>query len=83
MNLHKLLLERQAAGRPVTVGIVGAGKFGTMYLSQARLTAGVHVVAVADLNIERARSQLTMASWSAEQFGAADYDDAFKTARRC
>ena len=81
MNLHRLLLERQAAGKPVTVGIVGAGKFGTMYLSQARLTAGVHVVAVADLNVERAKSQLTMASWPAEQFQARDYDDALKTGK--
>ncbi len=41
MNLHRMLLERQASGNPVTVGIVGAGKFGTMYLSQARWTAGL------------------------------------------
>lgn len=81
MNLHRMLLEREAAGRPVTVGIVGAGKFGTMYLSQARLTAGVHVVAVADLNLARARSQLTMACWPEAQFSARDYDDAFKTGR--
>ena len=78
MNLHRLLLERQAAGKPVTVGIVGAGKFGTMYLSQARLTDGVHVVAVADLNLARARSQLTMASWPEAQFGATSFDDALK-----
>ena len=32
MNLHALLLERKAAGRPVTVGLIGAGKFGTMFL---------------------------------------------------
>ena len=32
MNLHALLLEREAAGRPVTVGLIGAGKFGTMFL---------------------------------------------------
>ena len=36
MNLHAMLLERQAAGRPVTVGLIGAGKFGTMFLAQAR-----------------------------------------------
>ena len=58
MNLHSLLLERESAGRPVTVGLIGAGKFGTMFLSQARLTRGLHVVAVADLNVERARQQL-------------------------
>ena len=46
-----MLLERQAQGRPVTVGLIGAGKFGTMFLSQVRTTAGMHVVAVADLNV--------------------------------
>ena len=80
MNLHKMLLERQAAGRPVTVGVVGAGKFGTMFLAQARTTAGLHVVAVADLNVPRARSQLAMASWPEQQFGAASFDDALKSA---
>ena len=58
-----MLLAREAAGRPVTVGLIGAGKFGTMFLSQARLTKGLHVVAVADLNVERAKSQLTTAGW--------------------
>ena len=50
MNLYSKLLEREAAGRPVTVGVIGAGKFGTMFLSQARLTTGMHIVAVADLD---------------------------------
>ena len=54
MNLHTMLLEREAAGRPVTVGLIGAGKFGTMFLAQARLTRGMHVVGVADLNVARA-----------------------------
>ena len=78
MNLHSLLLEREEAGRPVTVGVIGAGKFGTMFLSQARLTRGMHVVAVADLNVQRARSQFATAGWPAEQFGAASLDDAAK-----
>ena len=54
MNLHAMLLEREAAGRPVTVGLIGAGKFGTMFLAQARRTRGLHVVAVADLDVARA-----------------------------
>ena len=70
MNLHALLLERKAAGRPVTVGLIGAGKFGTMFLSQARLTEGMHVVGVADLNVARARDQLKAAGWPAEQYAA-------------
>ena len=56
MNLHTKLLEREAAGRPVTVGVIGAGKFGTMFLAQARLTRGLHVAGIADLDVTRARS---------------------------
>jgi predicted homoserine dehydrogenase-like protein len=78
VNLHSLLLEREAAGRPVTVGLIGAGKFGTMFLSQARLTKGLHVAAVADLNVERARSQLATAGWPAAQFAASSLDDAVR-----
>src|SRR5688572_25722675 len=81
VNLHKMLLERKAQGRPVTVGVVGAGKFGTMFLAQARTTEGMQVVAVADLNVPRARSQLKMASWPEEQFGAASLDDAARSGK--
>src|SRR3954451_7509289 len=78
MNLHSLLLERESNNRPVTVGLIGAGKFGTMFLSQARLTRGLHVVAVADLSVERARSQLANAGWPVEQFAALSLGDAAK-----
>jgi predicted homoserine dehydrogenase-like protein len=81
MNLHALLLQREAAGRPVVVGLIGAGKFGTMFLAQARLTKGLHVAAVADLDAARARSQLAAAGWPAEQFAAASLDDAAKQRR--
>jgi predicted homoserine dehydrogenase-like protein len=78
MNLHRMLLERKAAGRPITIGIIGAGKFGTMFLSQARLTDGMHVVAVADINTARAHSQLKTACWPAEQYAARSLDEALK-----
>jgi predicted homoserine dehydrogenase-like protein len=78
MNLHAKLLEREAAGCPVTVGLIGAGKFGTMFLSQARLTRGMHVVGVADLNVGRARSQLATAGWEAGAYAASSLGDAFK-----
>jgi len=81
MNLHAKLLEREAAGRPVTVGLIGAGKFGTMFLAQARLTRGLHVVGVADLNVERARSQLATAGWDAPSYAAPSLGDAFKARR--
>lgn len=78
MNLHSKLLEREAAGRPVTVGLIGAGKFGTMFLSQVRLTRGMHLVGLADLDVARARSQLEVAGWAEEAFAAASLDEARK-----
>lgn len=78
MNLHSLLLDRESAGKPVTVGLIGAGKFGTMFLAQARLTKGLHVVAVADLDVARAQSQLATAGWPKEQFAAPSLGDAVK-----
>jgi predicted homoserine dehydrogenase-like protein len=78
VNLHAKLLERAAAGRPVTVGLIGAGKFGTMFLAQARLTAGMHLVGVADLNVARARSQLKTAGWDEPAYAARDPGDAFR-----
>jgi predicted homoserine dehydrogenase-like protein len=78
MNLHTKLLERETAGRPVTVGLIGAGKFGTMFTAQVRLTTGMHLVGVADLNVARARSQLKSAGWPDEAYAAASLDDAHK-----
>jgi predicted homoserine dehydrogenase-like protein len=72
-----MLRQRQAAGRPVTVGLIGAGKFGTMFLAQARSTEGLHVVGLADLDIERARRQLAAAGWPAGACGASSLSDAF------
>src|SRR5262252_6451524 len=79
MNLHAKLLERAAAGRPVTVGLIGAGKFGTMFLAQARRTSGLHVAGVADLDVGRARDQLRTAGWEAGAYAATSHAEALKT----
>lgn len=81
MNLHRMLLERKAAGKPVTIGLIGAGKFGLMFLSQVRQTDGMHLVGVADLNTARARSQLKLGCWPEEQYAATSIDDALKHGR--
>jgi predicted homoserine dehydrogenase-like protein len=78
VNLHSMLLQREAAGRPVTVGVIGAGKFGTMFLAQARLTRGMHVVAVADLDVTRAKKQLRTAGWPEPAISATSLADARK-----
>jgi predicted homoserine dehydrogenase-like protein len=71
-----MLLAREAAGRPVTVALIGAGKFGTMFLAQARLTRGLRVAAVADLNVARTRTQSRTAGWADEALSAITLDDA-------
>src|SRR4030088_2313145 len=76
-----MLLEREAAGRPVTVGLIGAVKFGTMFLAQARRTRGLHVVAVADLDVARALSQLRAAGWDEQEISATSLGEALKTGR--
>jgi predicted homoserine dehydrogenase-like protein len=76
MNLHTLLEERAAAGNPLKVALVGAGKFGTMWLAQAVRTPGVHVVAVADLQPDRARAALATAGFAPERSGARTIPDA-------
>ena len=79
MVLSQLLEARRDAGRPVTVGLIGAGKYGTMFLAQARTTPGMQIVAVADLNVARAASQLASANWPAEQYAARSFDEAIRT----
>ena len=56
MNLYAKLLERQ--DNPLRVGLIGAGKFATMYLAQLPKTPGVRLVGIADLAPENARQNL-------------------------
>ncbi len=73
MNLHRLLLERESAGRPLRVGLIGAGKFGTMYLSQALRTPGIALVGVADLAPDRARAAMTAVGWPSARLEAGSF----------
>ncbi|TXF12378.1 NAD(P)H-dependent oxidoreductase [Pelomicrobium methylotrophicum] len=76
MNLHRLLTERAAQGKPVRVVLLGAGKFGTMFLSQARRTPGLHVAGIADLSPQRVRDALARAGWPQAQYAAASLGQA-------
>jgi predicted homoserine dehydrogenase-like protein len=70
MNLHSLLAERAAEGRPLRVALIGAGKFGAMYLAQAKHTPGIHVVAIVDLAPDRARATLGRVGWTPDRYEA-------------
>src|SRR4051812_18713447 len=79
LNLHTMLRARQAAYRPVSVGLIGAGKFGTMFSAQIRLTDGMHLVGVADLDVSRARRQLQSAGWNPDAISAPSLESADTT----
>ena len=71
MNLYRMLRERAAQERPLRIGLIGAGKFGAMYLAQAKHTPGIHIVGIADLAPDRARAALERTGWPAERYDAA------------
>lgn len=81
MNLSYMLAERAAKGKPVRIGQVGAGKFGTMHLAQCRITTGMHLVGLADLNVARAKERLLGVQWPAEQIDAKSLGEAIKTGK--
>ena len=79
MNLALKLRQRAAAGKPVRVGLIGAGKFGSMFLAQAPRTPGLHVAGIADLSPARAKEALARVGWAAERHQARSVAEAIKT----
>jgi len=76
MNLYRKLQQRAAEGRPVRVGLIGAGKFGSMYLAQIPRTPGVHLAGIADLSPAGAQANLARVGWAPERAAAASLDAA-------
>ena len=79
MNLFSLMQQRTAASGPIRVGVVGAGKFSSMFLTQAVGSANIHVVGVADINVPKAKEALARTGWPAERYAAASIDEALRT----
>ena len=75
MNLHGLLQERVADGRPIRVALIGAGKFGSMFLAQVPSTAGLEIAVIADLDPDRARASCATVGWTPEQIAATAFTD--------
>jgi predicted homoserine dehydrogenase-like protein len=81
MNLHAKLQQREAQGKPLRLGVIGAGKFATMYIAQVPRTPGVHLLGIADLNPAYARANLERTGWAPDHFGAGSLDAALKERR--
>ena len=73
MNLHHLLAKRAAAGKPVRVALIGAGKFGSMFLSQVPHTPGLEVPVIVDLDPERARDACRTVGWDDARIAATTF----------
>jgi predicted homoserine dehydrogenase-like protein len=78
MSLHTRLQQRAAEGRPIRVGLIGAGKFGAMYLAQIPRTPGVQLVAIADLSPDAARVNLERVGWQAGRAAAGSAQEALQ-----
>jgi len=58
---HKLLARQRELGRPVRIGLVGAGQMGSGFIAQIARQKGVDITAVADIAIDRAVTALANA----------------------
>jgi predicted homoserine dehydrogenase-like protein len=65
MNLQSLLAARIEAGKPVRVGLIGAGKFGSMFLAQVPSIQGIEVARICDRDLDRAKAACRTVGWDA------------------
>ena len=66
IGLNEELEQRQASGKPVRVGLVGAGQMGTDVVATTKMMKGIRIVVTADIDIERAMSAYTIAQIEGE-----------------
>ncbi len=79
MSLALKLANLADSGKPVRVGLIGAGKFGSMFLSQAPRTPGLHVLGIADRDVGRARQAIEKIGWPVERTDVKSFAQALKT----
>lgn len=75
MNLSRMLAMRVDAGRPVRVALIGAGKFGSMFLAQIPTSRGLDVAVIADLSPDRARAACRAVGWNDARIDATAFTD--------
>src|SRR5262245_4957735 len=75
MSLQDKLTASVAAGKPVRVGLIGAGKFGSMFLSQVPTIVGLEVAVIADLDPERAKAACRAVGWAAARIARTRFTD--------
>ncbi len=76
MNLHALAMARAESAGPIGVGLIGAGKFASMFLAQVPTMAGLAIAAIADLKPDAARDRLGQIGWAEERIAAVAISEA-------
>jgi predicted homoserine dehydrogenase-like protein len=79
VSLALKLANLANSGKPVRVGVIGAGKFGSMFLSQAPRTPGLHALGIADRDVGRARKGIEKVGWPAERTDVKSFAQALKS----
>lgn len=72
MNLARLAAERD---HPIRAALIGAGKFGSMFLAQVPSIAGLEVAVIADLAPDRARAACRNVGWDDARLAATRFTD--------
>jgi predicted homoserine dehydrogenase-like protein len=75
LNLYAKLLDRETQGKPLRIGLIGAGKFAAMYLAQVPRTPGIRLAAIADLAPANAKTNLERVGWSPAAIAATAISD--------
>ncbi|MEL0324837.1 MAG: Gfo/Idh/MocA family oxidoreductase, partial [Rhodospirillales bacterium] len=75
MFIYQELAARAAASNPVRVGLIGAGKFGSMFLSQVPTTQGLVVAQIADLDPAKAQAACRGVGWDSELIQQTTFTD--------
>ena len=75
MYLFSELKDKEKNGDRIRVCLIGAGKFGSMFLSQVTTTPGLEVARIADLDPARAKLTCKSVGWNDDQLGTVDFTD--------
>ena len=78
MFLEKKINELIDNKKTVNVTLIGAGKFGSMFLSQAPHTKGLNVFTICDLNIDKAKKACREVGWSEDQINNIIFTEDFE-----
>jgi len=73
LSLQSLLAARIDANKPVRVGLIGAGKFGSMFLAQVPTIRGLEVAVIADLDPERAKRACRTVGWDSARIAGTHF----------